>query len=110
MERAATMEAAGNGKASLNSKALRNAEWSANTHRHLKNIFNDGPVGQINSILIKEGDEWWVRITDSERVQDILVTWNENHFNQAAETPLRDPVVMEQIGWTTKSEWCEAIL
>ena len=57
MERAAAMEAAGNGKASLNSKALRNAEQSANTHRHLKNIFKDGPVGQINLILIEEGDE-----------------------------------------------------
>ena len=35
---------------------------------------------------------------------------NRQHFNQASETPLKDPKVMEELGWMTESDWCETLL
>ena len=87
-EQAEAMEAAGQGTLSSNIIALRNAEKSANMHCRLRNIFKDDMVGTLNSVLIEEGTDQWIRITNADKVQDLLVDQNVNHFSQAAETPL----------------------
>ncbi len=99
------MKAAGNGKVSLNIIALQNAKRSTNLHRCLKSIFKDVQAGKITPVLIKEEEDKWTRITDVDMVQDLLVTCNVEHFNQAAETSLGDPQVMAELGWTTESNW-----
>ena len=85
------MEAAGNGKASSNIIVLQNAKRSANMHRHLKHIFKDPMSGQLNSVLIKEGDDKLICIMDPDKVQELLVAKNWQHFNQVTETPVGDP-------------------
>ena len=96
------MEAAGNGKASSNELTLPNAKWSANLHNWIKNIFKDPMSGQLNSVLIEESEDFWIRITDSKKVRKILVAKNKQHFNQASEMPIGGLKVMEEIGWTTE--------
>ena len=67
-------------------------------------------MGPLNSVMIENHQNHWIRVTDADEVQRLLVERNTSHFNQAAETPLGDPDIMATIGWSTELDWCQEIL
>ncbi len=113
---AAAMELAGKGDQATILKNLRRIERQRKTFKKLRRIFKDLDHGRLSSVLTlqekKTEDEpdKWVRITDSDTVQQLIQKRNEEHFNQASETPIGDPETMQMFGWDGNSDTCNKIL